>query len=184
VPVLDETNRCLRRLTQGLVSSLRREIQDHRAHLRRLIERRFFREPLQILLPLQQRLDDWTLRLVRGLDQWVILQRQRLQGLVRHLFQVSPQKAMLQWEERRRMLQHRLLRQGVARLQWERKRLDGAAKNLNALSPLAILERGYSIATFKGKALKSARAVKPGDPVEVRLAKGRLDCRVLKKKME
>jgi len=51
-------------------------------------------------------------------------------------------------------------------------------KNLNALSPLSVLDRGYSIDTHSGKAIKSSGEVKKGDAVQVRLAKGRLDCTV------
>lgn len=46
-------------------------------------------------------------------------------------------------------------------------------KETEALSPLAILERGYAVVTDKnGKILKSAKSVKPGDEVITRLHKG------------
>ncbi|MDA1302114.1 MAG: exodeoxyribonuclease VII large subunit, partial [Proteobacteria bacterium] len=46
---------------------------------------------------------------------------------------------------------------------------------LNALSPLATLERGYAIATdHAGHVVTDARSVAPGDQIEVRLNKGRL----------
>ena len=59
------------------------------------------------------------------------------------------------------------------------ERLALAAASLDALSPLAVLQRGYAIAQdAAGKPLRDASSVKEGDAVSVRLAKGRLATRV------
>ncbi|MBD3296291.1 MAG: exodeoxyribonuclease VII large subunit [Candidatus Omnitrophica bacterium] len=58
------------------------------------------------------------------------------------------------------------------------KDLASAAGRLNALSPLAVLERGYSITRFEGKPVKTAEEVKKGDVVETVLARGRMKSRV------
>lgn len=56
-----------------------------------------------------------------------------------------------------------------------------AAARLNDLSPLHILERGWSIArTKEGAVLRSVSDVKPHDLVEVQLIDGALSCRVEK----
>ncbi len=54
------------------------------------------------------------------------------------------------------------------------------AAKLDALSPLAVLVRGYSITrTPDGHVLRDAAAVKPGDRVTIRLEKGQLDAEVI-----
>jgi exodeoxyribonuclease VII large subunit len=59
------------------------------------------------------------------------------------------------------------------------KRLALAAASLDALSPLAVLGRGYAIAqSADGKLLRDARSVSPGESVRVRLAKGVLKAKV------
>jgi exodeoxyribonuclease VII large subunit len=59
------------------------------------------------------------------------------------------------------------------------KQLGLAAASLDALSPLAVLHRGYAIAHKEdGTLLRDARSVSVGDSVRVRLAKGTLDSRV------
>ncbi|HEY0729752.1 MAG TPA: exodeoxyribonuclease VII large subunit [Pyrinomonadaceae bacterium] len=64
-------------------------------------------------------------------------------------------------------------------LQEARERLGLAAASLDALSPLAVLQRGYAIAQdASGKPLREAAAVNIGDAVRVRLAKGSLNTRV------
>jgi exodeoxyribonuclease VII large subunit len=64
-------------------------------------------------------------------------------------------------------------------LKRRRQRLGLAAASLDALSPLAVLHRGYAIAQdARGKLLTDAGTVAVGDEVNVRLAKGRLSARV------
>ena len=64
-------------------------------------------------------------------------------------------------------------------LQEARERLGLAAASLDALSPLAVLQRGYAIAQdASGKPLREAATVSAGDEVTVRLAKGKLNTRV------
>ena len=54
------------------------------------------------------------------------------------------------------------------------------AQRLNALSPLATLQRGYSISRkTDGEVLSSTEQVSVGDRVEIQLADGHLACRVI-----
>jgi exodeoxyribonuclease VII large subunit len=65
------------------------------------------------------------------------------------------------------------------RLDDARARLAVAAASLDALSPLAVLKRGYAVAQDKqGKLLRNARQAQAGDGVRLRLAEGVLRCRV------
>ena len=74
----------------------------------------------------------------------------------------------------------RLLRRLESQIKLKIEKLDGAAKRLNALSPLNVLDRGYSITTSNktGKTVTSSQQVNKGDTVRIRLAKGQLDATV------
>jgi exodeoxyribonuclease VII large subunit len=65
-------------------------------------------------------------------------------------------------------------------VQIQQQALANAAAKLDALSPLATLQRGFSITTKNSLILKTARGVKSGDKINVRLAAGSLDCAVEK----
>jgi exodeoxyribonuclease VII large subunit len=66
-----------------------------------------------------------------------------------------------------------------ASVQEARERLGRAAVSLDALSPLAVLQRGYAIAQdASGKPVRDAASVAAGDRLTVRLAKGKLNTRV------
>jgi exodeoxyribonuclease VII large subunit len=70
------------------------------------------------------------------------------------------------------------------RLKQGHERLALAAASLDALSPLAVLHRGYAIAQdASGKLVTDAAAVNVGDRVDVRLAKGKLITKVEKSDM-
>jgi len=63
----------------------------------------------------------------------------------------------------------------------QRQQLATAAANLHALSPLATLQRGYSITRRiqDGTVVNTAAEVKVGERVETLLSHGRLTCEVI-----
>jgi exodeoxyribonuclease VII large subunit len=66
-----------------------------------------------------------------------------------------------------------------ARLEAAHKSFALMAASLEALSPLAVLQRGYAIAQDKdGLLLRDAHSVSIGDHLSVRLARGRLKAKV------
>ncbi len=63
-----------------------------------------------------------------------------------------------------------VLMAGILRTQ--RNLLERAEALCTALSPEKVLQRGYSVTTHRGKVLRSAAEVQPGDLLETRLAEG------------
>jgi exodeoxyribonuclease VII large subunit len=63
-----------------------------------------------------------------------------------------------------------------------RARIEQSERQLKALSPMAILERGYALVfDSSGKLVKSSEQVEKGDEISARLAQGTLTARVEKK---
>ena len=54
------------------------------------------------------------------------------------------------------------------------EKLKGLVGRTHSLSPLAVLSRGYAVASKDGKALKNTEGVSVGDEVELRLQNGKL----------
>ncbi len=85
------------------------------------------------------------------------------------------------WREREQMAGTEELHMRMSSfLAARNSRLEMAASRLDALSPLAVLSRGYAIATRRGevKPLRDSREVAEGEEVDVRLHRGRLFCEV------
>jgi exodeoxyribonuclease VII large subunit len=64
------------------------------------------------------------------------------------------------------------------RMTAERNVVATQAARLDALSPLAILARGYSVTLAKGHAVVDAAQMKPGDAITVRVHRGEIDATV------
>ena len=63
-------------------------------------------------------------------------------------------------------------------LDTERHRLDLLAHRVEAENPERLLRRGYSITTYKGKAVRNAAELPEGAVVETRVAQGRFKAKV------
>lgn len=57
--------------------------------------------------------------------------------------------------------------------------LSSLCAKLDAMSPLKILARGYSVATKNGKVITDSSCVEAGDKINVKLSSGNIDCEVL-----
>lgn len=87
-----------------------------------------------------------------------------------------------QWRERMVRLSAALPGVGLHTVTERRERLNTLAAALDAMSPLKVLGRGYSIAQRKdGTVLSSVEDVIPGDVFRLRLSDGELECRAEKK---
>ena len=66
------------------------------------------------------------------------------------------------------------------RLHKRRLRFAQTVATLDAISPLRVLARGYAVATKgkRGAVVTDAAALKAGDTLHIRFAKGAADCRV------
>ncbi len=60
----------------------------------------------------------------------------------------------------------------------KRRELERRAAALHALSPLAVLSRGYAAVRHKGEIIRSVEQVAPGEELAVRVADGFIDARV------
>ena len=94
------------------------------------------------------------------------------------LYRINEQRLLLDY------LEKSLSSSAERRLAENRRRYTALKSTVEAISPLAVLGRGYSITTLDGKAIRSAREITPGDHVTIRLREGQLVCLVEETKDE
>jgi len=105
---------------------------------------------------------------------------ERHEQLAARLQRAHPGNRLQQQTQRLDELDLRLRRAWESRFSRIGQKLLLAQRSLDAISPLATLQRGYAIITGSdGQAVQNAGQVKPGDVIEARLAQGRLSARVL-----
>ncbi len=127
-----------------------------------------------------QRLDELAFRAQSGLNQRFRSLANRLKAAEARLARQNPSLRLQEDRRRLEFLQARLARIGGSRLLASGRRLDAAQHRLQALSPLRVLERGYSLIYGPdGGLLRSADAVQPGAEIVARVARGTLRAQVL-----
>ncbi len=159
-----------------IVIAQRRDCLDRFAAV---LENAPFTEPEEWLQEFQERLEEYQQELVDGLREPLLDAAQNLRILQGELLGCSPQATILHQAEQLHRLYQRLGSGMAHALEQTAARFLGLTGRLHALSPLAVLERGYSI-TFdpNGKILKNAGSVRPGDVVQTKLHRGRITSRV------
>lgn len=121
---------------------------------------------------LDSRLGQLNAGLIGAMQRNIAVDRRRLETCARHLR--NPRQVLQALQQRVDELGDRATRVLQARLRYVAQHLRSAAGRLHALSPLAVLERGYCIAqNADGVAIRSAQTLHPGDRLELRLHQGR-----------
>jgi exodeoxyribonuclease VII large subunit len=105
--------------------------------------------------------------------------RQRLDAVTDRPVLRNPLDRIRGLEERLDGLDDRLRRAGGLPIERSRTRAAALAAQLESLSPLNVLSRGYSLTRASdGRVVQDAAAVRPGDVIHTRLARGELVSRV------
>ena len=162
-----------------LAQAMRLQIEKRRSSLERLSRNRAFEVAPNKVRELQQRFDEATLRMTQAAMRFVTRVRHGERVLQTRLARVDLNQVIARKSNVLARLEQSLASDMRARLKAERSRLELAVGRMDALSPLAILERGYAICRDpQGTILKDVAAVSRGDQVDVRLAHGTIGCRV------
>jgi exodeoxyribonuclease VII large subunit len=170
VPDKSELLRRLERLGAALVRTWRRRLVTARQHLD-LMSRRLpdLRRPLS---DLRLRLDERGEILVRRLSRSLHDRRQHLRLDGSRLFLLSPGRSLGLSRQRLEQAGQMLFQRWGRGLKEWRRHLDYCQSHLGQLNPLAILERGYAVATQ----LPEETVIR--ELIRVRVARGRLDGQV------
>ncbi len=131
---------------------------------------------------LQMRLGEWVRRLRDG-------QRARLDDLRMRLRMATssyafrrPLRALRDAHQALDQLLTGAVRAQQGRILTTQRHLEGLLGRLEAVNPLAVLRRGYSLVEdARGRPVTSSQQVRVGERIRVRLHKGRLRCEVLER---
>jgi exodeoxyribonuclease VII large subunit len=172
---LEALARSARRLTAGM----RRELRVSATRLEATEQRLKLAHPGVRLIQQIQRLDDLAQRLTGAARTCVHREWIRLGEAHTRLERSSPVHLLRDYRAREERLLARLKHASAAHLSRLAHRLALAQRALHAVSPLATLSRGFAIVTgADGAIVTAAAAVAVGEPIEARLAHGRLTARV------
>jgi exodeoxyribonuclease VII large subunit len=181
VPDSEEWLLSLRRSAARLQRALLRSMQSRSERLRWLISRASLVSPVARLAQQSQRVDELEQRLTRSMRRLLSERRSELSERRSALWQASPIARVQAAAARHAFLITRLRAAAQGTLRRARERLLPLVRTLNAVSPLATLQRGYAIVVgAEGRILRDVADAAPGSIIEARLAQGTLRARVEK----
>jgi len=165
---LEQAKRQLTRLINFTIVDARARVQEHAlSHA--------FNEVQSRLRDARLSTNTATFELQKHIGNSVNRARLRTDGVTHRLSSLDPQERLRRVQRRLEAATGAQQTAVEALLRQARERLALSAASLDALSPLAVLQRGYAIALdTSGRLLRDSSTVSSGDSVQVRLAKGRL----------
>ncbi|WP_126427519.1 exodeoxyribonuclease VII large subunit [Brevibacillus marinus] len=168
----------IRQLEHRLHHAMKRRLAEQRERLLRLGYAYGMRRPQRRIEEARQELDDWVNRLRGTTKQFV----QRHRDQYRHLAErFKRYRLSVRLQQQREVLwrSEAALQQTMRRrLREARGELNGLIGQLDALSPLKVMQRGYALVYREEKLVKHAAAFAVGDKLTVRLRDGAVHARV------
>jgi len=176
-----EVEEQVERLDGRLQKAMRYQLLMGRQQLTELAQHGAFARIMDLIRRRQQGVDDLVYRMAHAERDLLERQRRRYETLaaaVRHY------DLRLVLAGVRRELDNKISGMAAAAhslLLQKRARLERLTSQMEALSPVAILERGYALVfDTSGKLVKDADSVKPGDEIKARVAHGEIEATVRK----
>lgn len=164
-----------------LETRLRRAIGRHLSERAQRLDglRQRLQDPGRRIDQVRQRIRELEQRLFQQMRRTLQAHRARLAHTAGNLVRCGPGRQLPGMRQDLLRLETALARQGTLLITGRRERLRHWSRQLDLVSPLKVLDRGYAIASDpQGAILQDSRQVQAGDAIRIRLAKGRLACRV------
>ena len=178
-PDLNEWLQTIDFLQEQLVSHLRRIIQQKNREL--VFFKKRLRHPREQIHNRKQQLDKIEKSLLSHINTLLNSQRKELTSINKRLRLQHPDKNIQIFTEKLCQLNQKNQRALLQILQTKKQELSASAQVLNAVNPLSVLSRGYSMTTSAdNRVINSVDDVAVGDVISTHLAKGSISSTVIK----
>ncbi|PFG05763.1 exodeoxyribonuclease VII large subunit [Bacillus sp. es.034] len=179
VPHIDDLMERIMNRKLRLIKSFKTKLQSERNRLNGLTKSYALRNPRNLYQQKIEAVDRLTDQLQRNISMHVKQDRERLSVLHSRLGRVHPSQIIKVQRERVLSMHSMLEKQFKQVLKEKNHRFTSALSTLHALSPLKIMDRGYSLVyRDEGELIKSSRQVKEGDRIEINVKDGKIHCEV------
>ncbi len=178
VPSIVELKERLDQRVHRLMRTMKEKVSSDRERLTTLQKSYAFRYPDQLLRQKEQELDVQVERLQKTMKRFLVYTRERVERDHKQLIKQHPERIVKESANDLTELKASLQKEMQRVLQEKQRDFSFAAGKLNALSPLKVMERGYSLAYKEDELIKSVKQVQPGDVLKVEMTDGKIDCHV------
>ncbi|WP_026584289.1 exodeoxyribonuclease VII large subunit [Bacillus sp. J33] len=179
VPHIDDLKERLFNRQSRLIRAMKEQVALQNERLLRVQKSYAFRYPQKLYEQKLEQLDRMTEQLMKGSARLHDLKLEQFDSLHKRLMRSHPGQLKEQAKEKHDRL-NKLLNRAMANIfTAKEKDFARALSTLEALSPLKIMDRGYSLAyTEKETLIKTVANINIDDQIKVKVSDGTINCRV------
>lgn len=167
--------------TQDLFQLIEYKLLASRSDLQELALSSVFNEFPQRIKDFRYELQDFNEQMQDALDEKLKIENRELEKISKRLSPIRLAKNLNEKKTRLAVLGQKQIAAIGDRLDEKDEQFKIKMASLDALSPLSVLSRGFSIVkNEKGEILRDAKKTKQDEKVKIRLAKGKIEAKVLK----
>ncbi|UII57956.1 exodeoxyribonuclease VII large subunit [Cytobacillus spongiae] len=183
VPHIDElVDRLLNRQTR-VIRAMKERVQLQRERLNRTKKSYAFRFPERMYEQKLEQLDQRTEDLKRGASRLFTMKLDEHNQLIKRLARNRPEEMVKKSKELHERLEKALNLSMNRKLDQQKRQLNHTLITLDALSPLKVMDRGYSLSYREnGDLIKSVNQIDIAEKLEVKVRDGSVICQVMDKK--
>ncbi|REJ25403.1 MAG: exodeoxyribonuclease VII large subunit [Bacillaceae bacterium] len=178
VPNITDLIEKIRERNIRMTNALKERIKKEKLKLFRLTNSYAFKYPKKLYMQKEQELDILFERFKKAGKRYLSDQTNRYLLLTNRLKNELPNDQIERAKTRMKDLDKKMLREMTALYQQKLNRFQALASKLDALSPLKIMERGYSLVYKQDKLVKSVKQTAEGDFIQIKLQDGTIHCEV------
>lgn len=181
VPHVLELKQQLGYLGQQLYGGLAKQLERGKERLKRLQRSPYLMNPRrQLLLQPAERLDRLREQMGYKIKNRLAKSQERWMKADRQLASFNPKEQMIYSRKRLDSTSRQLQQTMQTILKQKQQELVSSIRQLDALSPLKVMQRGYGLVydEKEKKLIKTVQQVQIGDIIKLRLIDGRIDCHV------
>ncbi|MBY0122444.1 exodeoxyribonuclease VII large subunit [Bacillus sp. S/N-304-OC-R1] len=175
----DLTERVLNRQTR-LLRALKEQMTLKKEQLSRIQKSYAFRYPQKLYEQKLEQVDRLTEKLEKGSKKLFDRKIDQLQQIQKRMQRKTLDELVLSSKDRQEKMQKQLNKVMINILGSKKKDFSHKISTLEALSPLKIMDRGYSLVySSEEKLIKSVKQINKNDEVKIKVADGTINCQVM-----
>ena len=178
VPVLNEELLRISERRSRLEQSFLYLLQQRTERFQRLQNSYVFKQPERLYEGQTIKLDRMTQRLFQAMTTIHHQKQRQAQGIIAQLQQQTPKGQLRESQQQLAFLQRNLQTQMTQLFLNKQKQFTSAVQQLDLLSPLKIMGRGYSYTTKEDRVVKTVTELQPADQLTIHYADGTVQANV------
>ncbi|MCR8995100.1 exodeoxyribonuclease VII large subunit [Brevibacillus laterosporus] len=164
----------IKQLDHRLARALQTQLQEKHTHLQRLQQSYGLKNPLRRLEERRQRIDEVTLRLSAMVKMKVVRKREQVSHVKKRLKQIRLERQVAEGRGQVNRMESQLTQYMKQKTERSRQAWLSLVQHLDALSPLRVMQRGFSLSYKDDTLIKSVEGIEVGDQLMIRYQDGKI----------